>query len=107
MSQAQTLPNMPSRAVPIVVKRWRCPCCTYSRSRQEVVEAHIDVCWKNPGNRACRTCAHFQPADSERCDCTYSCPGVSWPDTCRVGRELPDGRPVLHCPGWEPEEDAG
>jgi DNA-binding CsgD family transcriptional regulator len=97
-------PTSPGRALSIMVKRWRCPHCIYSKASKNVVEKHIDRCWRNPANRACKTCVHFERAGGEECDCTPSCKGMSWPDSCGLGEKLPDDRPVLHCPVWEPEE---
>lgn len=100
----QSLPGMPPRALPVVVTRWKCPHCTFSRSKVAATEAHIDRCWHNPNNRGCRSCAHFERAGGDSCDCDSNCMwgATSWPDHCTQGRELPDQRPIIGCPVWEP-----
>ncbi|WP_435111620.1 hypothetical protein [Nocardiopsis synnemataformans] len=102
MSDRTPLPGMPPRAIPLVVTRWKCPHCSFSRSRQAVTEAHIDRCWHNPANRGCRSCAHFEPAGADDCDCRPGCRGAgSWPDSCRLDQDLPDHKPITGCSLWE------
>lgn len=84
-----------SEPVEAIVKRYRCPHCRYSPSARKPVVEHIARCWHNPANRACKTCVHFEPANSAE------------DEECLAGVELPvpdpdGGKPTLasNCPVW-------
>jgi hypothetical protein len=50
--------------IEVTVKRHRCPHCRQSRSTRKAAVEHMGRCWYAPGNRSCKTCAWFTPADS-------------------------------------------
>ena len=85
-------------ADPITIRviRHVCPFCSRGRSKRAATVVHIGRCWLNPGNRTCKTCAHFMPAESE--------PEVGYhvPEDCAAGLTL-TGAVVTGCERWEPE----
>lgn len=46
-----------------VVTRYICPHCHRGRSSRKAATVHIAQCWRNPGNRSCKTCAWYVPVD--------------------------------------------
>lgn len=82
-------------AIRLKVVRFQCPHCHRTHAKKAAAEAHINRCWYNPAARACKTCFHYTPADS---DGPYpEHPG--WPEQCEKGRKLLSG---LHtdCSLW-------
>ncbi len=79
-----------------VVTRWRCPFCTVTRSSKSGAERHIARCWYNPEAKSCKTCANYDPAESDPET------GYHSDEQCQAGIELP-GYPELplNCPKWE------
>ncbi|MFF8422976.1 hypothetical protein [Streptomyces sp. NPDC015680] len=98
------MPDTPATAtvslpIPVVVTRHQCPHCRTTRAKKAAAAAHIARCWQNPDARACKTCAHFTPADP---DGPYpEHPG--WPEQCEAGRSITSGL-VTACPGHTTEE---
>lgn len=92
----------PKSVEPKAIRVWRfvCPGCKRSASRREVIADHLTRCWKNPDNRACPTCAHF---DRGRCcrGASDEC-GCGGQDTwaCAAGVPLSTGSPVVGCELW-------
>lgn len=86
--------------VPVVIRttRYLCPSCRRGHSKQAAAVAHIARCWHNPEARACKTCAHYLPAESE--------PevGYSSPEGCADGVDLAAGL-VANCARWAANED--
>jgi hypothetical protein len=79
-----------------VVTRWRCSFCAVTRSSKSGAKKHIERCWYNPAVRSCKTCANYEPAESDPET------GYHSDEWCHAGVELP-GYPLLplHCPKWE------
>lgn len=42
-----------------MARRYRCPHCGRSRAAKAATVAHMARCWRDPNNRACLTCKHF------------------------------------------------
>lgn len=93
-------------ALPVTIRvtRYACPHCSRSRAKRQATIEHIGRCWKNPANRTCKTCIHFDPG-GDACGCEPGCNwGSSGPEmpSCAAGRDLPDDyAPVTNCPKWE------
>jgi hypothetical protein len=92
-------------AVPvrIQVTRFACPFCSRSRAKQGATAEHILRCWKNPANRTCKTCVHYQaPQTGSPCVPGRHCTCNDWDEACTAddGPE-PDEFPVVACPLWE------
>ena len=102
----RNLPIVPApkpEPVRVEVIRYRCPFCSRSRSSKRATTAHIGRCWRNPGNRACTTCRHLEPAGSgDQCVPGQSCNCNVYPPACVAGVALPDGKafPLVGCPSW-------
>lgn len=81
---------------PVVVSRHQCPFCRrFTRADAAAVTRHMRGCFKNPGLRCCKTCAHHQDVDA------YSDEACTHTD----GPEHEDySFPVLNCPIWQPKE---
>lgn len=96
-----------SQPVLIVVKRWKCPHCSRSRSRQSATAEHITRCWFNPDNQTCKTCVNFQPAISGGCYGDPQCNCPDQPQQCFAGIELPEvgGDMVTGCPKWRSRDE--
>ncbi len=92
--------------IAITVKRFKCPHCPRSRAKKSATVAHIGRCWDNPANRACRTCANFEPAEAGGCVGDRQCNCPDTPQDCAAGVELPDfgGDMVTGCPLWKAAE---
>lgn len=86
--------------------RYRCPACRRSWSKQSVARKHIeDGCYKDPANRGCGTCVHYEFVDAE--------PevGLGWHHECAKDGELfgqgdewgnlPREDFASDCPLWE------
>lgn len=90
--------------IPVLVRRYKCPHCSRSRAKKSATIAHIARCWDNPANRACRTCANYEPPESGGCygDPQCNCPD-DIPQGCAAGVVLPDfgGDMVTGCPEWK------
>lgn len=91
----------------VLVVRYRCPFCSRSRSKQQATVEHIDRCWSNPDNRACRTCGNYgddwNPPRDVQSGC--GCQDGGGP-TCDAGVKLPaDGSMVTGCPKWKTREE--
>lgn len=74
-----------------VQTRYRCPICRRSYSRRGTAVNHQAQCWLDPENKACRTCAHFNPR-------------ACFAETCSSDGEPLDsftGKWVIGCPSWE------
>jgi hypothetical protein len=86
-------------ASPVTVVRHQCPHCRGTWAKPAAAKAHIARCWKNPDVRSCKTCLHFEPAESGRCwgDPYCNCPDT--PESCAAGASLEDGLAV-DCPLW-------
>lgn len=97
-----------SEPIPVLVKRYKCPFCSRSRSREQVTRDHIARCWLNPDNKTCKTCANFVPSGCCGAADLYGCyaPMCST-DSCDAGVELPEGPgfPVTGCPLWKSRDD--
>lgn len=86
---------------PIRVTRWVCAGigCTRSYSKRATTEAHMETCWRVPENRACLTCAHFDPGiccSGFECGCRGE-----RNETCRAGVPIEDHLLRSDCPMWE------
>lgn len=86
--------------IPVVVTRWQCPYCRRSRSRRKPCETHIQLCWKNPTLRGCKTCAFFVPRAAKSRD-QY---GGTVEDRCDAGFRIKDGL-VRNCARWKEKDD--
>jgi hypothetical protein len=95
---------MSALPVAITVTRHRCPFCPRSWSKRPAAVAHIGRCWKNPANRSCKTCVHFQEerVSSDQCIPGRDCGCNSWPEACthQGGPEELAG-PVTGCSLWQ------
>jgi hypothetical protein len=94
---------------PIAVKvtRYACPFCARSRAKKTATEAHIGRCWFNPENRTCKTCAHFEDAETyEPCYPGRPCSCQHAPPRCNADVDLPEWErtPVAGCPLWQSAE---
>lgn len=91
--------------IPVVVIRHQCPHCLRTRAKKSTAITHIARCWRNPANRACKSCAHFTPDYSVIPDSDYPSPPEVWesPATCDADVDLPDREqmPVTNCPLWK------
>ncbi|MFE7547076.1 hypothetical protein [Streptomyces gardneri] len=86
----------------IQVTRYQCPHCRTTRSKKTTAIAHIGCCWKNPANRTCKTCEHYEPAgDGTHCFPERPCGCNVYAEGCNEGVDIPDDRPATHCPKWE------
>lgn len=89
----------------ITVVRWKCPHCSRSRSARKATADHIQRCWHNPANRACRSCKHFMEAEG---DCgSPECNGCGTDAFCDRGVHLGEHNVVEHCVEWQPVEEVG
>ena len=89
-----------SKAEPRQVARWQCPFCYWTRADRGVVTDHLTRCWRNPENRACLSCGHF--------DRGYCCRGASdecgcgglpaW--KCSAGLDITTGMARTDCERW-------
>lgn len=109
MTDQPTAVDLP---MPVVVTRHQCPHCRrYTRADPKRVEWHMARCFKNPGARTCKTCAHHQEESIDhghycipgrRCGCN------DWDEACIH----PDGPeddykfPVINCPLWKSNRPA-
>ena len=94
---------------PVTVRRWRCPFCRRSRSSKKLTAEHITRCWKNPLNRACKSCANYRyyPGAGVPDPCIPGRPCNCEQDemTCEAGIEIePANFPVTDCPLWKLRE---
>jgi hypothetical protein len=89
--------------VPVMVRRYRCPFCSRSRSSKAATADHIARCWLNPEVRSCRTCAHLdRDLGGEWCFPGRPCNCNDGGQECRLDVDLPEsGLPVTGCPLWE------
>ncbi len=89
--------------IAITVTRHKCPHCPRSRAKKAAIVEHIGRCWNNPDNRACRTCANFEPAVAGGCYGDPQCNCPDSPQNCTAGVDLPDfgGDMVTGCPMWK------
>jgi hypothetical protein len=89
--------------VPVMVRRFRCPFCSRSRSSKAATAEHIARCWLNPEVRSCRTCAHLESwPDAGPCFPGRPCNCGDGGQECGLGVVLPEsGLPVTGCPMWE------
>lgn len=79
----------------VIATRWKCPFCNRrSNSKKPPMQKHVDRCWRNPANRACLGCRHFENGDG------YCAIGGPFP--CE---ERPSGI-VTNCPLWEGWEES-
>ncbi len=74
----------------VVTKRWICPGCDFESKKKYVLTEHLKKCWRNPENKACDTCEHYN---------------IKWRggknlSTCDVGLKI-YGRPNANCRRWE------
>lgn len=87
----------------ITTVRWRHPSCGKTYANRSRAREHAGRCWSDPANRACRTCEHYQPPDSDLDT------GYSQDEGCGVGIPLPvidrDHGPsttlAVHCPAHQ------
>lgn len=98
-----------SAPVLIVVKRWRCPHCGRSRSKQAAAQAHVDRCWWNHDNQTCKTCMYFRESGCCGRPDTYQCytPMCDTGPTREAGVEFTadTALPVVGCPSWRSRDD--
>lgn len=90
--------------IPVTVLRYACPHCSRSRSKRQATAEHIARCWQNPEVRSCKSCVHFEPAQSYGdCEPGRPCDCGNEPAFCAAGVDLPDRdqMPVTNCPQWE------
>jgi hypothetical protein len=91
---------MPTEAVPITVKRFRCPCCKRSWANKHATTRHIQRCWHNPETKSCKTCVYFQPFE----DGYHGDPGdLGILEGCGEGVDISAGL-VSNCEKWEPDQ---
>lgn len=88
--------------VAITVTRFRCPFCPGSRSKKSATAEHILRCWKNPANRSCKTCVHYQaPSTGPSGEPGHDCSCSDWDEACTLdGGPEPEEFPVVACPLW-------
>lgn len=91
----------PGALIPLAftVTRYRCPCCPRTGSSRQRMAAHIGRCWHNPANRACKTCAHYLPAEGG------SPEGPPHPPSCLTGIDISDDQVRTDCAAWRLETD--
>lgn len=90
--------------IQVEVTRFACPFCARSRAKKAATVEHIGRCWLNPDNRMCKTCTHFEEAETyEPCYPGRPCSCQDAPASCREGVDLPEWErmPVAGCPLWE------
>jgi hypothetical protein len=56
---------MSAEPISILVRRSQCPHCNRTHSRPARTREHMTRCWFNPEARGCKTCKHFEPAESD------------------------------------------
>lgn len=82
--------------IPIRVLRHKCPHCGRTHSRPGRAREHMARCWHNPEAKGCKTCKHYEPAESDGPDWTIGYGGHYEPEGCAVGVDL---RGRLACQG--------
>ena len=53
-----------SAPIAIKVTRFVCPYCRRGHSARSVCAGHIGRCFRNPANKACKTCVYYGAATS-------------------------------------------
>lgn len=100
----------------ITVKRHKCPHCGRTWHARVRAVKHMALCWRNPANRGCKTCQHFQPAERDEDDL----PGSGTDEACALNVTLVrpcatwcrtvcfdcPGKPgpIVHCDLWEADD---
>jgi hypothetical protein len=78
---------MSGTAIPVKVTRYKCPFCSKSRSSRKAAQTHVDSCWMDRVNHACKTCDNFRPIEPEQAE------------HCAAGIDITDGL-QSQCPAW-------
>lgn len=52
--------RLQGECIAVTVRRWACPWCGRTRARRRDAANHAETCARNPANRACSTCRHFE-----------------------------------------------
>lgn len=93
--------------MPVEVKAYTCQfkCGRHASKNKNGVEAHEQVCYKNPANKSCMTCKHDgrKWEDNYRGHCMgepYGPPIVSF--FCALNIRSDDVKVIYHCEKWEP-----
>lgn len=81
--------------IPVRVTRYACPSCARTASSKSRTREHMSRCWRDPANRGCKTCRHFEPADSADFETGY--PGS--PEGCGTGVDLSGRAACTRCGG--------
>lgn len=84
--------------LPLTVRttRYHCPSCGRGHSKKPAAVAHMGRCWKDPDNRACKTCDHYVPPEYEPET------GIYADEYCGSDGDISAGL-VANCPYWEPD----
>jgi hypothetical protein len=84
---------------PVTVTRWRCPFCRRTWAHKKAATGHVGRCWRSPGARSCKTCAHFESVpDGDYCLGT-PCNCNQGYEACHAGVDLLEGLKA-GCPLW-------
>lgn len=93
----------------VLMKRYRCPFCHRSRSKEKATAEHMERCWFDPAKQTCKTCAFRVDTYNPPCDVQSGCGCQDGFDDyeCDKGVELADhGREIkIGCPSWMSHED--
>lgn len=98
--------------------RYRCPTCRRSWASKYRCRDHIIAgCWKDPANRGCLTCRHYDPGSTnhgpedpgEEPHCKIDAPESYVeqppPDLIKILGRIGFG-PLILCNSWEPTEES-
>ena len=79
------------------VIRFKCPTCRKSWSKRARAVEHAAKCWYSPANKTCKSCKHFEVAESEP---EVGFEGYLYCDAknAELAYEVV---PVVACPLWE------
>ena len=68
---------------------FKCNFCDFMSDRKSVME-HEEQCQKNPAKHSCQTCTNASGISSYK---------------CALGKEIPFGKCMIHCPNYAPGGD--
>jgi hypothetical protein len=93
----------------VLMKRYRCPFCHRSLSKEKPMVEHMARCWFNPDKKTCKTCAFRRDVYDLPCDVQSGCGCQDGGDAyrCDKGIKLADHGTEIKsgCPSWMSRDD--